>query len=122
MDECKKEFTRQIKNIMKEKLLYEINKEIELLQRWLNETVYGGWSQHLNESLRKRITELKSFMWSKHDEQELLSEMNKEIVLLEQWVRIINSGSWSTHLNAPIEKHIGELKSLAYDAKKISCW
>lgn len=34
-------------------------KEVDFLEKCLRETNGGGWSTHLNDPMRKRITELK---------------------------------------------------------------
>lgn len=47
--------------------------------------------------------------------EKMLSEIKKDIQLLEGWVKENRSGGWSTNLEAPMKKRIAELKSLVYD-------
>lgn len=46
-----------------EKLIQEIRKEIELLERWANESKNGGWSTHQVDAQLKRAQELKSLLY-----------------------------------------------------------
>lgn len=44
---------------MENKLIAEIQKEINLLDQWIKTTERGGWSTHNLESMKKRQNELK---------------------------------------------------------------
>ena len=47
--------------------------------------------------------------------EKLITELNKEITLLESWIRTTEYGGWSTHLVEPMRKRVAELKSIVYD-------
>jgi hypothetical protein len=49
---------------MTEILVIEIRKEIVLLESWILTTQSGGWSSHLIEPMKKRVTELKSILYT----------------------------------------------------------
>ena len=48
---------------MIEKLTAELRKEVNLLESWMKTTEYGGWSTHLQEPMKKRVTELKTLLY-----------------------------------------------------------
>ncbi len=43
--------------------------------------------------------------------------IEEEIKLLKSWVNEINEGSWSTHLVAPMQRRIVQLKVHLFDYK-----
>lgn len=44
----------------------------------------------------------------------MISLIEKEISLLEDWVKRTNYGGWSTHLNDDMNKRITQLKDMHY--------
>jgi len=46
-----------------DKLIEEIKKEIELLEKWANQSIKGGWSTHQVEPQRNRANELKALLY-----------------------------------------------------------
>ncbi len=46
-----------------EKLINELKKEINLLESWVKSTEGGGWSTHLVEPMKKRVSELKGIVY-----------------------------------------------------------
>lgn len=46
-----------------ERLIQEIKKEIELLERWAYESKYGGWSTHQVKPQLDRAAELKQLIY-----------------------------------------------------------
>jgi protein associated with RNAse G/E len=54
---------------MKEKLIAEIRKEVNLLESWIKTTKYGGWSTQLIEPMQNRLSELKSLLYDISNEK-----------------------------------------------------
>ena len=47
-------------------LISEIKNEIRLLESWIRECKYGGWSTNLVDPMEKRVLELKSIIYNNY--------------------------------------------------------
>lgn len=54
---------------MKEKMIAELKKEVQLLESWIRTTKYGGWSTQILEPMENRVTELKSLLYDISNQQ-----------------------------------------------------
>ena len=55
------------------------------------------------------------------EKEKLVTELKKEVSLLESWIKTTKYGGWSTHLVQPMQDRVTELKSLLYDINNQSC-
>jgi len=44
-------------------LINEIKKEITLLESWIDISITGGWSTHLNKPMQEKVKELKCLIY-----------------------------------------------------------
>jgi len=53
--------------------------------------------------------------------EKMKAELNKEVQLLESWIKSTKSGGWSPNNLDAMEKRVLELKGILYDANRNNC-